>query len=105
RFIAPPTPNVVTLYLHDALPIWLDRLDREHDNFRAALDWLVSRNRVEEGLQLASALSEFWYARGYAVEGRERLEHLLGLWGPTRDRKSTRLNCSHVASSYAVCCL
>jgi hypothetical protein len=31
------------------------------------------RNRVEEGLRLAAALAEFWYVRGYAAEGRERL--------------------------------
>jgi predicted ATPase/DNA-binding CsgD family transcriptional regulator len=72
---------------------WLDRLDREHDNFRAALDWLASRNRVEEGRQLASALAEFWYARGYAAEGRERLEHMLGQWGQARDR--TRADALH----------
>ena len=65
---------------------WLDRLDREQDNFRAALDWLASRNRVEEGLRLATALAEFWYVRGYAAEGRERLEHLLGQWGQARNR-------------------
>jgi non-specific serine/threonine protein kinase len=65
---------------------WLDRLDREQDNFRAALDWLASRDRVEEGLRLATALAEFWYVRGYAAEGRERLEYLLGQWGQARNR-------------------
>jgi predicted ATPase len=57
---------------------WLDRLEREQDNFRAALDWLASRERVEEALQLATILAPFWYARGYAAEGLERLEPLLG---------------------------
>src|SRR5207244_2409323 len=65
---------------------WLDRLDREQDNFRAALDWLATRNRVEEGLRLATALAEFWYVRGYAAEGRERLEYLLAQWGQARNR-------------------
>jgi hypothetical protein len=65
---------------------WLDRLEREHDNFRAALDWLASRDRVDECLQLATGLALFWYARGYAIEGRERLESLIGLRGQVRDR-------------------
>ncbi len=61
---------------------WLDQLERDHDNFRTALDWLTERNRVEEALRLSAALAWFWYARGYASEGRERLERLLALPRP-----------------------
>jgi ATP/maltotriose-dependent transcriptional regulator MalT len=63
---------------------WLDRLEREHDNFRAALDWLSDRGQLDEALELAANLVPLWYARGYASEGRERLDTLLARTGPVR---------------------
>ena len=56
---------------------WLDRLEKEHDNLRAALDRLEVAGAVEEALRLAGALSRFWYLHGYIAEGRRRLEALL----------------------------
>jgi predicted ATPase/DNA-binding SARP family transcriptional activator/DNA-binding NarL/FixJ family response regulator len=52
---------------------WLDRLEPEHDNLRAALDWSAER-RAESGLRLCAALWQFWYVRGYLSEGRRQLE-------------------------------
>lgn len=53
---------------------WLDRLEMEHDNLRAALDWSNQRPaRGGAGLRLAAALCQFWQVRGYQREGRERL--------------------------------
>jgi predicted ATPase/DNA-binding SARP family transcriptional activator/DNA-binding CsgD family transcriptional regulator len=52
---------------------WLDRLESEHDNLRAALDWSAER-RAESGLRLSAALWQFWYVRGFLSEGRRRLE-------------------------------
>jgi non-specific serine/threonine protein kinase len=61
-----------------AEPVWFDRLEREHDNVRAALAWSEQcAKRIETGLQLGTALSHFWAVRGYAVEGRRWLEKLL----------------------------
>ncbi len=56
---------------------WLDRLELEHDNLRAALDWSLGEGRVEKGLRLATALMWFWDMRAYWSEGRERAVMLL----------------------------
>jgi predicted ATPase/class 3 adenylate cyclase len=56
---------------------WLDRVDREHDNLRAALDRLESSGESELALRLAGAVWWFWDARSHLVEGRRRLESLL----------------------------
>jgi non-specific serine/threonine protein kinase len=57
---------------------WLDRLEAEHDNLRAALDWsLVAPNAAGEGLRLAVVMGEFWKLRGHLSEGRRRLETAL----------------------------
>ena len=56
---------------------WLDRLDRDHDNLRAALRWLETAGDTQAALGLAGALYRFWYGRGYLTEGRRRLEALL----------------------------
>ena len=56
---------------------WLDRLDAEHDNLRAALDRFEAVGDRQRALELAGALHRFWYMRGHLQEGRERLERLL----------------------------
>jgi predicted ATPase/class 3 adenylate cyclase len=54
---------------------WLDRLETEIDNLRAALTWALERN-VLQGLRTASALFWFWHIRGYRDEGEQWLRHL-----------------------------
>jgi predicted ATPase len=56
---------------------WLDRLDREHDNLRAALDRLEASGENELALRLAGAASRFWYLKSHLSEGRRRLESAL----------------------------
>ena len=56
---------------------WMDRLEREHDNLRAALSWAKERDDVEAGLRLAGTLSWFWWMRGYFGEGRNWAEDFL----------------------------
>lgn len=57
---------------------WLDQLEAEHDNLRAALAWSATGGGdAGGGLQLAGALWRFWLARGYWNEGRGWLAKLL----------------------------
>jgi predicted ATPase/transcriptional regulator with XRE-family HTH domain len=53
--------------------IWLDRLEKEHDNLRAVLEWSAKTGQAV-GVQLAGALWRFWWQRGYLSEGRRWLE-------------------------------
>jgi DNA-binding CsgD family transcriptional regulator/tetratricopeptide (TPR) repeat protein len=62
--------------------LWLDRLEREHDNMRAALSWSMEQDEVELALKLGGALRWFWYVAGYYSEGRSWLEAALGKEGP-----------------------
>src|SRR3712207_6260881 len=57
-------------------PVWLERLEEEHDNIRVALFWSL-------GQGIGAALGEFWYLRGYWSEGRRWLEEALAKSSPT----------------------
>jgi predicted ATPase/class 3 adenylate cyclase len=57
---------------------WINRMEQEHDNLRAALEWSKTADSTSETcLRLASALGLFWEARGYYTEGRELLSAIL----------------------------
>jgi predicted ATPase/Flp pilus assembly protein TadD len=50
---------------------WLDRMEREHDNLRAALMWFLNEPEgAEAGLEMTNSLWPFWDIRGYWREGR-----------------------------------
>src|SRR5690625_5874907 len=77
----PATPEFYTLSLHDALPISTDRREVAVDDPRR---WIPRTDHVLAEPPVRAAAASTW---------------------SVRDRKSTRLNSSHVAISYAVFCL
>ena len=77
---------------------WLAALATEHDNFRAALEWLRERGRAEDGLRLGAALSQFWLRRGHLAEGRAQLQALLARPGA----EASTLERAEVLSAAAV---
>ena len=60
---------------------WLDRLEHEHHNIRAALRWFLARGDGPSGVRLAGALVWFWFIRGHFGEGRAWLERALAAGG------------------------
>jgi tetratricopeptide (TPR) repeat protein len=67
--------------------IWLERLEREHENLRAVMRWSTSQAMEDKGdgrtkelaLRLGGALRQFWYMRSFFSEGRDFLERALSL--------------------------
>jgi predicted ATPase len=77
---------------------WLDRLEDEHDNIRAALEWASALAQVgvqaageegsdeasneagEVGLRIAGAIWRFWHMSGLYTEGRELLHRAIVAW-------------------------
>jgi predicted ATPase/DNA-binding CsgD family transcriptional regulator len=56
---------------------WLQRMEQEHDNLRAALQWLLTRDQLEQALRMGGALRYFWMFQGYVSEGRAWLAELI----------------------------
>ena len=72
---------------------WLNRLEAEHDNVRAALDWgSAALLRTGAGLRLAGAMSVFGGVRSYFGEGREHIERALAASKMNANRRPRRTN-------------
>jgi DNA-binding CsgD family transcriptional regulator len=56
---------------------WLERLETEHDNLRAAMRWMDEEGGTEDAARLAWALWLFWFHRGHQDEGRRWIEGVL----------------------------
>jgi len=60
---------------------WLDLVELEHDNIRAALELAISRGAVDAASRIAFAVWRFWQIRGYLREGLVWCERVLALTG------------------------
>ena len=68
---------------------WLQCCDAEHDNLRAAMQYLICSEEAEWALRLGGALFRFWEQRDHLTEGRDMLARVLSMPGaatPTRAR-------------------
>lgn len=63
---------------------WLQQLELEKDNLRAAFRWAVDAGDEALTLHLAGALGQFWFASGRWSEGRRSLEEALAQLGNTK---------------------
>src|SRR5215218_10169875 len=80
---------------------WMDRLEAEHDNLRAALSWALEGGQAELGLRLAGALRLFWVGRNHYIEGRRWYEEGLkrGHSAPQHMRANALLGAGYFTAS------
>lgn len=99
------TEQIMPLLVGAEQAQWLDRLDREYENVRAVLDWLLEHDnlekmRAEQALRLCIALMIFWEVRGYISEGLALLERALA--GSQRVEPAIRGQALHDAGFLAL---
>jgi predicted ATPase len=76
---------------------WIDRLEVEYDNLRAAHEWFNAQpDRIPEDLRLAGVMFLFWFARGRWTEGRQWIDQTLQrpLPGGMSPQRAQVLNCA-----------
>src|SRR5699024_12322781 len=93
------TSTNITLSLHDALPIYgeLEIAEDEAEIIRLIFDKYINTTMGVNGI--AAWLNQQGYQK------KKRQNNTLNAFAASLDRKSTRLNSSHVSISYAVFCL
>ena len=79
---------------------WLEYLEGEHDNLRAALTWALEQGAAGTALPMVEALAWFWSLRGYLAEGRAWIERTLALPGAAA-RTATRARVLNWAGALA----
>jgi non-specific serine/threonine protein kinase len=79
---------------------WLNRLQQEHDNLRAALDWVAEQGDTDTGLRFARALRLFWFMRGHLTEGRAHLARVLKLVGGSAAARAKALDSAGFLARY-----
>jgi predicted ATPase/DNA-binding SARP family transcriptional activator len=59
--------------------LWLELIELEQGNLRAALDWFLGRGQGTEALRVSGSMAKFWDMRGYWKEGEHWLERSLAI--------------------------
>ena len=77
---------------------WLDLVERDHDNFRAALEFSIDAPHPDDASRLLAALWRFWQVRGYLREGFAYAERILAL---SFDSTPSRLRALEAAGGIA----
>ncbi len=57
--------------------VWFERLDRDHENLKAALTWAMEHDRIESAARIANGLWWFWGARGHVDTALSHVRALL----------------------------
>src|SRR5204862_3375747 len=94
----PPTTPIYTLSLHDALPI-SDLVDFAGRRLKVPANPTSQLTEEDQRRLVAVEVARVFYQNADIVTGADPARTR------SRDRKSTRLNSSHVEISYAVFCL
>jgi predicted ATPase len=80
---------------------WLNRLEQEHDNIQAALEWCLKTPAGRElALSVLATLTWFWYRRGFFNEGRIWTDRLLA--ASSEEFTSTRAAALQMSSRMAM---
>lgn len=58
---------------------WMLRLEAEHANLRAALEWALHQCDANSAARICGALWRFWHTRGYIAEGRQWIATVLSM--------------------------
>ncbi|HXA42986.1 MAG TPA: adenylate/guanylate cyclase domain-containing protein [Candidatus Solibacter sp.] len=84
RLAEEAAPQLIT----DEQNRWLDRLEADQDNLRAALACFVGETDVAKAVRMVKALWRFWQMRGHIREGRERIDEVLALDFPESEQET-----------------
>jgi len=79
---------------------WLERLESEQGNLRAAMRWLLDDGQPEAALRLGGSLGRFWYVRGHLAEGRRWLEEALERGGADPAERARALRIAAMLANY-----
>lgn len=83
----------------DGQILGLERVEREHQNLQAALDYFIASQAWEKGLELASAMIEFWIYRNHLLVG---LHYITMLLASTADDPTLQAARAHLLNGAAV---
>ena len=82
---------------------WMDRLEEEHDNLRAALEWSLCEDCGEDllpmGMRIAAAIAYFWLVRGHWSEAWDWMKELLEAPGAAEMKNEVKTQLLYSAGS------